>query len=68
MPHATLKLQPGVDQNKTLALNEAAISTTNLVRFVPDRNGLGLVQKLGGWSKFFPTTMGATVRALWGVG
>ena len=65
MPHATLKLQPGVDQNKTLALNEAAISTTNLVRFVPDRNGLGLVQKLGGWTKFFPTTMGAIVRALW---
>ena len=65
MPHATLKLQPGVDQNKTLALNEAAISTTDLVRFIPDRNGLGLVQKLGGWTKFFPTTMGATVRALW---
>ena len=65
MPHSTLKLQPGVDQNKTLTLNEAAISTTNLVRFVPDRNGLGLVQKLGGWTKFFPTSMGATVRALW---
>lgn len=65
MPHATLKLQPGVDQNKTLALNEAAISTTQLVRFVPDRNGLGLVQKLGGWTKFFPTAIGSTVRALW---
>jgi len=65
MPHATLKLQPGVDQNKTLALNEAAISVTNLVRFVPDRNGLGLVQKLGGWTRFFPTSIGATVRALW---
>lgn len=65
MPHSTLKLQPGVDQNKTLALNEAAISVTNLVRFIPDRNGLGLVQKLGGWTRFFPTAIGSTVRALW---
>jgi len=65
MPHSTLKLQPGVDQNKTLALNEAAISVTNLVRFIPDRSGLGLVQKLGGWTKFFPTSIGSIVRALW---
>lgn len=65
MPHQSLKLIPGVDQNKTLALNEAAISTTNLVRFIPDRNGLGLVQKLGGWTKYFPSQMGSTVRALW---
>jgi hypothetical protein len=26
MPHQSLKVLPGVDQNKTLALNEAAIS------------------------------------------
>lgn len=65
MPHSTLKLQPGVDQNKTLALNEAAISVTNLVRFIPDRNNLGLVQKLGGWTRFFPTSIGSIVRALW---
>ena len=48
MPHSTLKLIPGVDQNRTLALNESAISTTNLVRFVPDKQNIGLVQKLGG--------------------
>lgn len=65
MPHSTLKLIPGVDQNRTLALNEAAISTTNLVRFVPDRQGLGLVQKLGGWTRFFNNTIGSPVRALW---
>jgi hypothetical protein len=65
MPHQSLKLIPGVDQNKTLALNEAAISNTNLVRFIPDRNGIGLVQKLGGWTKFFPSQIGSTVRALW---
>jgi hypothetical protein len=65
MPHNSLKLIPGVDQNKTPALNEAAISTTNLVRFIPDRTLGGLVQKLGGWTKFFPNQIGSTVRALW---
>jgi len=65
MPHSSLKLVPGVDQNKTLALNEAAISETSLVRFIPDRTGLGLVQKLGGWTKFYTNQIGSTVRALW---
>lgn len=65
MPHATLKLIPGVDQNRTIALNEAAISTTNLVRFVPDRQGIGLPQKLGGWTKFYPAAADTKIRALW---
>lgn len=65
MPHASLKLIPGVDQNKTPALNEAAISTTNLIRFVPDRSGLGLVQKLGGWTRFYNAPIDSTVRCLW---
>lgn len=56
MPHSSFKLIPGVDQNRTPTLNEAALSTTNLVRFVPDRNGLGLVQKLGGWAALSYTT------------
>lgn len=65
MPHSTLKLQPGVDQNRTIALNEAAISYSTLIRFVPDKQGLGLVQKLGGWTRFFPNNVGSIVRALW---
>ena len=65
MPHATLKLQPGVDQNRTIALNEAAISYSTLIRFVPDKQGIGLVQKLGGWTRFFPSSVGSIVRALW---
>ena len=65
MPHSTLKLLPGVDQNRTITLNEAAISTTQLVRFVPDKQGLGLVQKLGGWTRYFSTSVGSIVRALW---
>ena len=65
MPHNSLKLTPGVDQNRTIALNEAAISTSNLIRFIPDRQGIGLVQKLGGWTKFYPNLIGSVVRNLW---
>ena len=65
MPHATLKLTGGVDANRTVVLNEAAISYSQLIRFVPDRQGLTLCQKLGGWTKFFSGTILSTVRALW---
>jgi hypothetical protein len=64
MPHASLKLIPGVDQNRTPALNEAAISESNLIRFVPDRQGLGLPQKLGGWTQFASNEQSSVVRAL----
>src|ERR1700743_771234 len=66
MPHATLKLVPGTDTQETPALNsEAGISQTQLIRFFPDRNGLGLVQKLGGWLRYFGQPMPAIVRAWW---
>jgi hypothetical protein len=65
MPHQSLKLLPGVDVNKTPALNEAAISDGQLIRFIPDRTLGGLVQKLGGWTRFFSTAIGSTIRALW---
>lgn len=64
MPHQTLKIVPGVDTNKTPALNEVAVSYTDLVRFMPDRSGLGLVQKLGGWTRFISGTFSAPIRAL----
>jgi hypothetical protein len=65
MPHATLKLVPGTDTQETPALNEnSGVSQTNLIRFFQDRNGLGLVQKLGGWTRYFGSAMPAIVRAL----
>ena len=54
MPHATMKLIPGVDTAKTPALNEAAFSASQLIRFVPDRSGMGLIQKMGGWVQWAP--------------
>jgi|688.fasta_scaffold00600_16 hypothetical protein len=65
MPHNTLKLIAGVDQNRTPALNEAAISESNLIRFIPDKQNIALVQKLGGWVKYFNSALPTVVRALW---
>src|SRR5882672_10254702 len=65
MPHATLRIMPGVDKYKTQVLNEAAVDSCNLIRFTPEPSGLGLVQKLGGWARFYPTAMPSTPRALW---
>ena len=68
MAHASVKLNPGVDQNETPALNETGISTSNLIRFIPDRVQGALTQKLGGWTKYpnsGQAAMPAVVRALW---
>lgn len=65
MGRATLRLKPGVSEVTTATLNEAAINTSQLIRFVQDPTYGPLVQKLGGWSKFFPNTMLSAVRALW---
>jgi hypothetical protein len=65
MPHSSFKILPGVDQNKTPALNEAAVSYSQLIRFIPDRTLGGLVQKLGGWTKYFPSAIGSIPRCLW---
>ena len=67
MPHSTLKLLPGVDENRTIALNEAAISYSQLVRFVPDKQGLGLVQSLAD-GQGFSRLMSAQLSALFGHG
>jgi hypothetical protein len=65
MPHGSLKILPGVDANKTPTLNEAAISYSQLIRFIFDRTLGGLVQKLGGWTRYFSTPVGSVVRCLW---
>jgi len=66
MPHESLKLIPGVDQNRTPALNEAGISDSNLIRFMPDRQGIALPQKIGGWEAYGTgwSPMTSTVRAM----
>jgi hypothetical protein len=65
MPHSAIKLIPGINQNETPALNEAGISSSNLIRFIPDAPTGGLIQKLGGWTKFYIGQLASIVRALW---
>ena len=66
MPHATIRLKPGVETNNTPVLNEAAYSSSQLIRFLQERNGLGLAQKLGGWVNYYRSAISSKIRALKG--
>lgn len=55
--HQTFKLLPGVEIVETPALNQAGISECQAIRFKPDDRGNGLVEKLGGWSRFYGAAM-----------
>jgi hypothetical protein len=66
MPFGTIKLKPGIDTTSTPTLSEAAYSASQLIRFLPDRNGLGLAQKMGGWINYFNSSIGSAIRALKG--
>ena len=48
MPFAPVNLIPGVDAERTPTLAEASYVDTNLIRFREK-----LVQKLGGWQKYY---------------
>lgn len=66
MPHATLKLVPGVNTQETPTLNDGGgVSQSQLIRFTLDPRLGALLQKLGGWTKFYPSALEAIVRALW---
>jgi hypothetical protein len=51
----SIHLRPGVDTQKTLALNEAALSVSQLIRYKE-----GLVQKYGGWTNFYGSPVSST--------
>jgi len=66
MPHIPMTLSPGVDTTKTQTLNEASITSSNLIRFLPDKDG-AVAQKLGGWVQYpqsLPFRSDSTIRAL----
>lgn len=67
MPHNMIRLKPGVDVTSTTVLNDGqAFTTSNLIRFLPDRDGEGLVQKMGGWVNYYTTALTSPIRALKG--
>jgi hypothetical protein len=59
MPIASVKLRPGVDVERTITLNEAGISQTQLCRFKD-----GLVQSVGGWVQWYSQTLAYTPRVM----
>lgn len=66
MAHSILKLRPGVQAIETPVLNEAGVSSCQLIRYKPDSQGQGaLIEKLGGWAKFWGSPLPAIIRCLW---
>ncbi len=61
MPFGSITVRPGVNSVRTRTLNQAGISDSNLIRF----RG-GLVEKLGGWSRYVADAMGSVTKALLG--
>src|SRR5882762_1150056 len=61
MPMTSVNLRPGVNTMLTLSQNEAGISAANLVRYQQQ-----MVQKIGGWSQYYPVAIGSTIKELFG--
>lgn len=59
MPMQTLRLVPGVNVEQTPSLVQAGYASASLIRF---RNGL--MEKLGGWAKYFAFAVNGVPRAL----
>lgn len=59
MPFATFQVKPGVNTIATPTLNQGGVSVSNLIRY----RG-GLIEKLGGWTRFVVGVMGSITRAL----
>jgi hypothetical protein len=59
VPFGSITLQPGVNTERTPLLLRAGISQSQLIRFRDQ-----LVQKYGGWQKFYPFPVGGIPRDL----
>lgn len=63
MPISTVKFLPGVDIETTPVLGQAQIVGSHLIRW--KQVGAEVVpEKLGGWQKFYPLSLGSAVRDL----
>lgn len=59
MPYGSVILRTGVNVETTPTLGSTNIQTSQLIRFRD-----ALVQKLGGWARFYPNTLAGTPRDL----
>jgi hypothetical protein len=63
VPLTTIELAPGVNKMITPTQGMAQIIDASLIRFIYAGNKV-LPQKLGGWSRFFPVSLGSPPRAM----
>ena len=63
MPLHTITLAAGVNAEATAVQNQAAIQTSQLIRFKA-AGPMVLVEKLGGWEKFYPASVNSPIREL----
>lgn len=59
MAFGSVRLTPGIDVEKTPTLNQAGVTSGNLIRWRE-----GLVEKIGGWTRFYPLSVGSIPRDL----
>lgn len=59
MPYGEVKLVPGVNVERTPTLLEAGVSQSQLIRYKDE-----LIQKYGGWQKYFGFALAGTPRDL----
>jgi len=65
MPLRSVKLLPGVTTEVTPTQGMAQVVSTQLIRWRYAGEGIGVVpEKLGGWEKFYPISLGSPVRYL----
>ncbi len=59
MPFGSVKLIPGVDVESTPTDSQAGVQLSNMIRWK-----FGLVEKIGGWVRFYPISIGSIPREL----
>lgn len=63
MPLQTVLLNPGVNVEATETQNQAAINASQRIRFKA-AGPMVLIEKLGGWIKFYPASVGSPIREM----
>lgn len=61
MAFGEVRLVPGINTEKTQTLNQTGITSGNLIRWKQ-----GLLEKIGGWVRFYPFSVGSVPRDLHG--
>jgi hypothetical protein len=59
MPFEELRLIPGFNSQQTASMNAAGIVDGAFIRWKQ-----GMAQKLGGWARFYPSSVGSPIRAV----